>query len=107
MTTTAIQTHVGIDNDMKVLLESLLGGGTAIDATARTAAATADDKAVAAQNDLDTTEGTVIIDLGVLRTAIIYCLTALDAQAAVINASGTNAVTTNVSGHTPAAITTV
>lgn len=75
----------------------------------------------------------VIVDLGVLRTAIIAALTALDAHAVVLNAQATrvnatgtklnadagvtdtdygtnlatNTATTNVSGSTPAAMTTV
>jgi hypothetical protein len=97
MTTAAIQSHVGIDNDMKVLLEYIIsnpGGGSA----------------ASVQTDLDAVEASVIVDLGNLRTAVIAALTALDTLATKLNADAgvtdTNYATNNVSGSSPAAITT-
>ena len=76
----------------------------------RTDCLTNGTKASAVQTDLDATEATVITDLGVLRTAIIAALTALDTMATKLNADAgvtdTNYATNNVSGSSPAAITT-
>jgi len=68
------------------------------------------DNASTVQADLDATEATVVTDLGNLRTAIVYILGAMDTLATKLNADAgvtdTDYVTTNASGHTPAAITT-
>lgn len=106
MTTSYIQ-GAKIDPDLKAVLEALrtevLVTGSGVDATARAAA-------TAAQADLDATEATVITDLGVLRTAIIAALTALDTLATKLNADAgvtdTNYATNNVATNSPAAVTT-
>jgi hypothetical protein len=82
--TASIQGAV-LDREIKAQLESVL---------------------VASGND-----ATVVADLTALRAAIVYILGAMDTLATKLNADAgvtdVNYVTTNASGHTPAALTTV
>lgn len=98
MTTQYIQAVQG-GLDLKAALETL-----------RTDMLTNSVNATTVQADLDATEATIITDLGVLRTAIIAALTALDALGTKLNADAgvtdENYPTNNVATSSPAAITT-
>lgn len=98
MTTSYIQGAL-LEPEVKKVLEAV-----------RTDCLTNGTNASAVQADLDATTATIITDLGVLRTAIVYLLGALDTVTTKLNADAgvtdVNYVTTNASGHTPAAITT-
>jgi hypothetical protein len=98
-----------LDGELKAALESL-----------RTDCLSNGTNASAVQTDLNATEASIIADMTAIRTAVIAALTALDALATYMNVvtaamntasvAGhpytTNAATNNVSGSSPAALTT-